>query len=214
MLVLPLAACSSNGAEGETSSETKAASSSSSLQQENSKVSNTESSDSAETSSESSQSDSSSQADPSADKKILVVYFSCTGNTQKIAEAIAEETGADIYRIVPAQEYTADDLNYNDSKSRTSLEQNDPASRPQIDGTIENWDQYDIIFLGHPIWWGQEPRIMDTFVETYDFTEKTVIPFCTSACIVVGSSASNMEKLAGTGTWMQGTRFSAGTFFR
>ena len=141
---------------------------------------------------------------------MLVVYFSATGTTRGVAETIASVTGADIFEIIPVQEYTADDLNYNDNNSRTTKEQNDKSVRPEISNTIENWDSYSVVFLGHPIWWGEEPRIMDTFVESYDFSGKTVIPFCTSGGSGVGSSDNNLKANAGNGTWLEGTRHSGG----
>ena len=141
---------------------------------------------------------------------ILVVYFSATGTTKDVAEKIASAAGADIAQIVPEQPYTSDDLNYNDSSSRSSKEQNDNDVRPEISSTVENWDQYSVVFLGHPIWWGEEPRIMDTFVESYDFTGKTIVPFCTSGSSGVGDSDDNLKENAGTGNWLEGTRFGGG----
>ena len=139
---------------------------------------------------------------------VLVVYFSATGTTKGVAETIASVTGADIYEIIPAQEYTADDLNYNDNNSRTTKEQNDKSVRPEINGTIPDWESYSVVYLGYPIWWGEEPRIMDTFVESYDFEGKTVIPFCTSGGSGVGSSDGNLKANAGSGKWLEGTRHS------
>ncbi len=140
--------------------------------------------------------------------KTLVVYFSCTGNTEKIAKLVAEETGGDIYKIEPQEPYTEADLNYNDDNSRSTKEMNDSSQRPAISGTVENIEQYDTIFLGYPIWWGEAPRIMDTFVESYDFGSKTVVPFCTSGGSGIGSSAKTLESLAGTGKWQGGKKFS------
>lgn len=143
------------------------------------------------------------------ENNILVVYFSVTGNTKTIAEGIADGLPADIYEIVPKEAYTDVDLNYNDDNSRSTQEMNDASARPEISGTIDHFDQYDTIFLGYPIWWGEAPRIMDTFVESYDFTGKTVIPFCTSGSSGIGSSANTLESLAGSGNWVDGQRFSA-----
>jgi flavodoxin len=141
---------------------------------------------------------------------ILVVYFSCTGNTKTAAQTIADAANGTLYEITPAQPYTDADLNYNDDKSRTSIEQNDKSARPEISGTVENWEQYDTVFIGYPIWWGTAPRILDTFVESYDFTGKTVIPFCTSAASDIGSSGTDLKKLAsGKGTWLDGKRLTA-----
>ena len=164
----------------------------------------------AETTETGSESDESTATTETTSSKTLVAYFSATGNTKSIAESIADGLFADIYEIVPKEPYTDADLDYNDDNSRSTLEMNDSSARPEISGIIENFEQYDTIFLGYPIWWGDAPRIMDTFVESYDFTGKTVIPFCTSGGSGIGSSAANLEKLAGTGNWLDGQRFSAG----
>lgn len=137
----------------------------------------------------------------------LVVYFSATGNTKAIAEDIAEGLQADIYEIVPEEPYTDADLDYNDDNSRSTLEMNDSSARPGISSTIDNFEQYTTIYLGYPIWWGEAPRIMDTFIESYDFTDKTVIPFCTSIGSGIGSSANTLASLAGSGDWMNGQSF-------
>lgn len=141
-------------------------------------------------------------------KDVLVVYFSATGTTKGVAEKIADITGADIYEIVAAQEYTSDDLNYNDPDSRTSLEQNDPSMRPEIGSDEISFDGYSTIFIGYPIWWGQEPRIMDTFVENHEFDGITLIPFCTSGSSGIGRSGQNLADNAGSGNWLDGQRFS------
>lgn len=128
----------------------------------------------------------------------LVVYFSGTGTTRGVAQRIASVTGADLYEIQAAQPYTEADLNYNDSSSRATMEQNDKSVRPEIGSEPVPFEGYKTIFLGFPIWWGQEPRIMDTFVESYSFDGLTIIPFCTSGSSSIGSSGSNMEALAGS----------------
>ncbi len=140
----------------------------------------------------------------------LVVYFSATGTTKTVAETMADALSADIYEITPVEVYTEEDLNYNDRSTRATAEQNDPSVRPQISGTVENWDQYDTVLIGFPIWWGEEPRIVDTFVENYDFTGKQVGVFCTSGGSSLGNSAKNLESNAGSGTWLGGTRFNSG----
>lgn len=147
-----------------------------------------------------------SQDTAKGDTKVLVAYFSATGTTKAAAETLAEATSADIFEIVPSQPYTDDDLNYNDTKSRSTVEQNDPNARPEISGTVENWNEYDVVFIGYPIWWYEEPRIVDTFVEKYDFSGKTVIPFCTSGGSGIGESGSNLEKLTSGAVWMEGQR--------
>ena len=145
-----------------------------------------------------------------AANRTLVVYFSATGTTKGVAERLAAITGADLCEIVPAEPYTSNDLNYNDSSTRATREQNDPSARPAISGTVANMAGYDVIFLGYPIWWGQAPKIMYTFVESYDLTGKTIVPFCTSGSSDIGSSAINLSKSASGAVWMDGKRFSGG----
>jgi len=140
----------------------------------------------------------------------LVVYFSVTGNTKSVAEKIASVTGADIYEIKAALEYTDEDINYNDSDSRTSKEQNDSSARPEIGSEEISLDGYSTIYIGYPIWWGEEPRIMDTFVESYSFDGITVIPFCTSGSSGIGRSGQNLADNAGSGNWLEGKRFGGG----
>ena len=141
--------------------------------------------------------------------KTLVVYFSATGTTKGVAEQIASATGAETYEITAAQKYTEDDLNWHDQNSRTTKEQNDKTVRPEIGSEKINLDGYDTIFIGFPIWWGEEPRIMDTFVESYDFNGKTMIPFCTSGGSGIGSSGDNLKANAGSGNWLEGERLSS-----
>lgn len=112
--------------------------------------------------------------------KALVVYFSATGNTKAVAETLAELSGADIYEIVPEQPYTDEDLNYNDRSTRATAEQNDPDARPAISGSITDFEQYEVVYVGFPIWWGDMPRILYTFFDAYDFSGKIIAPFCTS----------------------------------
>ena len=148
-------------------------------------------------------------SDTESSGKTLVVYFSATGTTKGVAEQIASIANADIYEITAAQPYSSDDLNWNDSNSRTTIEQNDKTVRPVIGSEQANLDGYDTIFIGYPIWWGEEPRIMDTFVESYDFTGKTMIPFCTSGGSGIGASGDNLKANAGTGNWLEGERLSS-----
>ena len=149
--------------------------------------------------------------DETTGSKVLVAYFSCTGNTQGLAEKIAALLGADLYEIVPEEPYTDADLNYNDSSTRATVEQSDDSARPAISGSVENMTDYGIVFIGYPIWWGQAPKIMYTFVESYDLAGKTVVPFCTSGSSGVGSSATNLKTAADSANWLEGTRFSAST---
>jgi flavodoxin len=139
-----------------------------------------------------------------------VVYFSATGNTKGVAEKIVAITGADTYEIKAAQEYTEADLNWNDSDSRSTKEQNDSSVRPEIGSEAVSLDGYTTIYIGYPIWWGEEPRIMDTFVESYSFDGITMIPFCTSSSSGIGRSGQNLADNAGSGTWLDGQRFGAG----
>ena len=138
----------------------------------------------------------------------LVVYFSATGTTRGVAERIAALTGADLLEIIPAQPYTTEDLNYNDRSTRASAEQNTPDARPEIANDI-SLEGYTTVYLGYPIWWGQAPRIMSTFVESHDFTGITVIPFCTSGSSDIGQSDDTLAEQAGSGNWLQGRRFDA-----
>lgn len=140
--------------------------------------------------------------------KVLVAYFSATNTTEGVAKTIAGCLGADLYEITPEQPYTAADLNYHDDKSRSTVEMNDPNARPAISGSVENMDQYDIVFIGYPIWWGDAPRILSTFMESYNFSGKTIIPFCTSGGSGVGSSAQNLERLTNGANWLPGTRLN------
>lgn len=146
--------------------------------------------------------------DTPAHSDVLVAYFSATGTTKGVAERIASVTGGDLYEILAAEPYTDDDLNYNDRSSRSTSEQNDKNARPEIGSEDISLDGYTTIYLGFPIWWGEEPRILDTFVEKYSFEGITVIPFCTSGGSGIGRSGPNMEALAGSGTWLEGKRFS------
>ena len=142
--------------------------------------------------------------------KTLVVYFSCTGTTELVAEYITEILGADSYQIVPEDPYTEADLAYY-TNGRADQEQNDPDVRPAISGGVENMDEYDTIILGYPIWHGQAPRIISTFLESYDFSGKTIVPFCTSHSSGVGSSADNLHSLCAESVeWRDGKRFESG----
>ena len=128
-----------------------------------------------------------------------------------MAETIADSLSADIYEITPAEPYTDADLDYHDDNSRSTIEMNDNSVCPVIAGSVEDMEQYDIVFIGYPIWWGEAPRILSTFVESYDFTGKTIVPFCTSGGSGVGSSATNLESLTGGATWLPGTRLNGGS---
>lgn len=149
-------------------------------------------------------------ADPDTRADVLVAYFTATGNTKAAAEQIAEFTGGELYEIVPAEPYTEEDLDYSNDQSRTSQEMDDMDARPEIGIEEIVMDGYTTLYLGYPIWHGQAPRIMSTFVEHYNFDGLTVIPFCTSGGSGIGSSAEILEELAGSGKWLEGERFSSG----
>ena len=147
--------------------------------------------------------------EPATNNGTLVIYFSRTGNTEKIAEYLIELTDADSYIIKAAVPYTDADIKYQDDSCRANKEQNDKTVRPEIANPIESIESYDTIFLGYPIWWGQEPRIIDTFLESYDFSDKTVIPFCTSASSGIAASEKNIKALVPIGNQLEGKRFPA-----
>ena len=140
--------------------------------------------------------------------RALVVYFSCTNTTQGIAGQIVEATDAATWRIVPEMAYTSEDLNYNNSSSRANREQNDPSARPAIKGKCENIADYDVVFLGYPIWWGKAPKVIFTFLESHDLAGKTIIPFCTSHSSGIGPSDTDLHRLTSGAEWKQGRRFS------
>lgn len=140
--------------------------------------------------------------------KVLVAYFSATNTTEGVAEHIATGLNAELYEIVPEQPYTSADLDWNDNDSRSTIEMNDPNARPAISGSVENMEQYDVVFIGYPIWWYDAPRIVSTFMESYDFSGKTIVPFCTSGGSGIGSSASNLEKLTSNAEWLDGQRLN------
>ena len=138
----------------------------------------------------------------------LVAYFSASGVTAKLAEKLANAIGADAFEIVPEAPYTQADLNWMDKKSRSTVEMNDRSSRPSIKSVVENMDQYKTVFVGFPIWWYREPSIIDTFMESYDFSGKTVIPFATSGGSGLGDSYKNLQALAPGAKVIDGEKFS------
>ena len=144
--------------------------------------------------------------------KVLVVYYSASGNTKRVAEDIAEAADGDLFEITPAEPYTSDDLNWTNSDSRVSREHDDESLRdvPLTTTEVENWDDYDTAFIGYPIWWGIAAWPVDTFVKNNDFTGKTVIPFATSSSSGMGQSGTLLSEMAGTGDWQDGQRFSSG----
>ena len=142
--------------------------------------------------------------------RVLVVYFSASGNTKKIAGYIAEITGGTMFELVPVNPYTADDLNWRDSGSRVVAEHNNPDRHVELTTTqVENWEAYETVFIGYPIWWQEAAWAVDDFVKNNDFTGKTVIPFCTSSSSGIGNSGELLAQMAGTGDWQEGKRFSS-----
>lgn len=141
--------------------------------------------------------------------KVLVAYFSASGVTEKVAERLAEATGAGLFEIEPESPYTDADLDWQDKNSRSTVEMNDRKRRPAIRSQVEDMDQYGIVFVGFPVWWYREPSIIDTFMEAYDFSGKTVVPFATSGGSPIGDSGKNMQALAPGAKVEAGKRFRA-----
>ena len=141
-------------------------------------------------------------------KKIAIIYFSATGTTKKIATYIKNATGGDLIEIVPKEKYTDNDLNYGNNNSRANKEQNDSKARPEILNNI-NTDSYNVIYLGYPIWWGDVPKIILTFLDNYNLNDKTIIPFCTSGSTGISDSLSTLKNYNKNVNWMDGKRFSA-----
>lgn len=144
--------------------------------------------------------------------KVLVAYYSATGSTKAVAETIANATGGDLFEIEPKEPYSEGDLDWTNSRSRVSVEHDDESKRdvPLKTVTPENFDNYDTVFIGYPIWWGIAAWPVDNFVKGNDFTDKTVIPFCTSSSSGLGDSGELLKEQAGTGNWQEGERFSSG----
>lgn len=190
LLMFCLVACSSGGS-GSTSSADTSSSSVSSASDETSATTEESSTDLG---------------------NVLVVYYSATGNTERVANSIAEATGGDLFEIEPTEPYTDDDLNWNDESSRVSREYEDESLHdvPLVNTTVDGWDDYDTVFIGYPIWWGIAAWPVDGFVEANDFSDKTVIPFATSASSGMGQSGELLADLASTGDWQDGMRFSSG----
>lgn len=151
------------------------------------------------------------EKEESKTKKILVAYYSATGGTRGIAQTVSQDLGGDLFEIVPAQPYTTSDLNYNNASSRVSREHDDPSLRAmELKAlTPEGWEEYDVVLIGYPIWWGEAAWPVESFVKGNDFTDKIVIPFCTSASSGLGRSGDLLEAMATGGDWRTGYRFSA-----
>ena len=142
--------------------------------------------------------------------KALVTYFSASGVTAKLAKRLADGIGADLYEIKPETPYTSADLDWRNKSSRSSVEMDDRSSRPPIADKVQDMAQYDFVFVGFPVWWYREPSIIDTFMESYDFSGKTVIPFATSGSSGIGDSGKNMQALAPGAKVVRGKRFDSG----
>ncbi|MBQ5316790.1 MAG: flavodoxin [Oscillospiraceae bacterium] len=149
-----------------------------------------------------------SETEQAEHKETIVIYFSATGTTKGVAEKIAAVTDADIFEIIPAEPYTDADLDWNDKNSRTTIEMNDPDVRPAIENDNVELDGYKTMYIGYPIWWGEAPRIMSTFVEAHSFDDMTVIPFCTSGGSSIGRSDDALASQAGSGKWLDGDRLN------
>jgi flavodoxin len=198
MMALSLAAC------GSTTGTTSNSNSSSDVNVTDNQMtaSNSQTTESAATASDTT----------AASGKTLVVYYSATNHTENVANYIAKATGADTFEIVPAQEYSTADLDWTNSSSRVVYEHDNPDQRDValVETTVSNWDSYDTVFIGYPIWWWIAAWPTNSFVKANDFTGKTVIPFCTSSSSGLGESGSLLAEEAGTGDWQEGMRFSSG----
>lgn len=201
VMALSLTACSGNG--NSSSSQASSATPESSASDSSASEASSQAPSSSEVSSE-------AQAeDTGSGNSVLVVYYSATGNTAQVAQYIADSTGGDLFELEPVDPYTDDDLNWTDDNSRVSQEHADESLRDVelVADTADNWDQYDTVFIGYPIWWGIAAWPVDGFVEANDFSGKTVIPFCTSSSSGLGESGQLLADMAGTGDWQEGLRF-------
>lgn len=199
VMVLSLTACSGNG--NSSSSQASSSAPESSVAESSASENSSEAPSSSEVSSQA--------QDTGSGSSVLVVYYSATGNTAQVAQYIADSTGGDLFEIQPVEPYTDDDLNWTDDNSRVSQEHADESLRDVelVADTVDNWDQYDTVFIGYPIWWGIAAWPVDGFVEANDFSGKTVIPFCTSSSSGLGESGQLLADMAGTGDWQEGQRF-------
>ncbi len=208
-IVLSLAACGSGNGTEESSRSTEQRTSVQTAEEDGTKedTSGTEPA-SDEQESEGTGEPTSSEETDKTGSKALVVYFSATGNTKAVAETLAGLQEADIYEIMPEEPYTDEDLNYNDRITRATAEQNNPEARPAISGSIENLEQYEVIYVGFPIWWGDMPRILYTFFDTYDFSGKTIAPFCTSGGSGLSGTPGTIAEMETGATVLDGLHIS------
>lgn len=212
VMALSLTACGGN--ENSSSSQVSSAAPESSAAESSASESSSEASSeiSSEAPSSSEVGSEAAESEDASGSNVLVVYYSATGNTAEVAQYIADSTGGDLFEIQPVEPYTDDDLNWSDDNSRVSQEHADESLRDVelVADTVDNWDQYDTVFIGYPIWWGIAAWPVDGFVEANDFSGKTVIPFCTSSSSGLGQSGELLADMAGTGDWQEGQRFSSG----
>ena len=209
VMALSLTACGGN--ENSSSSQVSSAAPESSAAESSASESSSEASSeiSSEAPSSSEVGSEAAESEDASGSNVLVVYYSATGNTAEVAQYIADSTGGDLFEIQPVEPYTDDDLNWTDDNSRVSQEHADESLRDVelVADTVDNWDQYDTVFIGYPIWWGIAAWPVDGFVEANDFSGKTVIPFCTSSSSGLGESGQLLADMAGTGDWQEGQRF-------
>ena len=207
-----LAGCSSGTSSQDSSAEETAGSTQEESSEETAQSDGQEETEEAQTDTQGDTEESAQEtgaSDTSGAGNVLVVYYSATGNTENVANIIAETTGGDLFALEPVEPYTDEDLNYSDENSRVSREHEDESLRDVelASTTVDNWDSYDTVFIGYPIWWGIAAWPVDSFVENNDFTGKTVIPFATSASSGLGESGQLLAEMAGTGDWQEGMRF-------
>lgn len=207
-----LAGCSSGSSSQESASEDTAQADTQEEASEETDQSDTQEAASEDTEEAAGEEGQETEASGTADGNVLVVYYSATGNTQNVANIIADITGGDLFELEPVEPYTDEDLNYSDENSRVSREHEDESLRnvELTSTTVDNWDSYDTVFIGYPIWWGEAAWPVNSFVENNDFTGKTVIPFATSASSGMGESGQLLADMAGTGDWQEGMRFRSG----
>ena len=209
LLVFSLAACGNNQQAKDTTPEP----SSEPVSETTSEPEKAEQSSETSSASQSENEDNTVDTDvESTGGKTLIVYYSASGNTEEVANYIASATGGDLFEIVPTEIYTNADLDWTDDDSRVSREHDNEDERdvPLVSDTVDNWDEYDTVFIGYPIWWGIAAWPVDGFIKANDFTGKTVIPFCTSSSSGLGESGELLEEMAGTGEWLEGERFRSG----
>lgn len=209
LLVFSLVACGNNQQTKDTTPEP----SSEPVSETTSETEKTEQASETPSASQAENADNTGDADvESTGGKTLIVYYSASGNTEEVANYIASATSGDLFEIVPTEVYTGADLDWTDNDSRVSREHDNEDERnvPLVSDTVDNWDEYDTVFIGYPIWWGIAAWPVDGFIKANDFTGKTVIPFCTSASSGLGESGELLEEMAGTGEWLEGERFRSG----